>query len=267
MRILSLNIWGGMVHEPLLAYLAAADADIYCLQEVARAPQAKNQWLTYRDGAVELQQRAHLYEEIAETLPGHDGFFAPTAQGQLQDGDGICWQEFGLATFVRKGIPVIGQALDFIHGGFSADGFGAHPRSRNAHALRLFDHNISAPVTITNLHGLRDPVGKGDTPARLAQATALVSLVQRIWQEGERLVVTGDFNVLPGSATFDVLGQIGLTDLVTGRGFTDTRTSLYTKEERHADYMLVTPQVAVTAFDVVAEPEVSDHRPLLAEIG
>ena len=36
MRILSLNVWGGMLHAPLLDYLDAVDADIYCLQEVPR---------------------------------------------------------------------------------------------------------------------------------------------------------------------------------------------------------------------------------------
>lgn len=266
MRILSLNIWGGMLHAPLLAYLPMVDADIYCLQEVSRAPAARNPWLTYRDGAVELQQRAHLYDEIAAALPGHDGRFAPTAQGELADGEARCWQQFGLATFVRKGIPIMAEALDFIHGSFAPDGFGAHPRARNAHAVRLFDQATDAPVTVVQLHGLRDPAGKHDTPARIAQAKALVLLIKRIWRTGERLVVCGDFNVLPDSHTFHILGRIGLTDLVTSRGFTDTRTSFYKKDGRYADYMLVTPDIRVKAFDVVAKPEVSDHRPLWLEM-
>jgi len=57
-----------------------------------------------------------------------------------------------------------------------------------------------------------------------------------------------------------------LVDLVTTRGFTDTRTSWYPKEGRYADYLLVTPEVNVVRFDAVAEPEVSDHRALLLEI-
>ncbi|OJF89933.1 endonuclease/exonuclease/phosphatase family protein [Pararhizobium antarcticum] len=267
MRILDINIWGGMLHDPLLVYLAAVDADVLCLQEVARAPAARNEWLTYRDGAVELQQRAHLYEEIAAVLPHHDGFFYPTARGQLRDGTSTCWQEFGLATFVRKGFPIIGQALDFIHGRYSPDGFGDHPRSRNALGLKLFDHGTGTPISVVQLHGLRAPDGKGDSPARRAQAEALVCLIRRLWAPGERLVVCGDFNLLPGSETFTILRSLGLVDLVTERGFTDTRTSHYKKDGRYADYMLVTPEVAVKAFDVVSEPEVSDHRPLVLDIG
>jgi endonuclease/exonuclease/phosphatase family metal-dependent hydrolase len=78
--------------------------------------------------------------------------------------------------------------------------------------------------------------------------------------------VCGDFNVLPGSSTFEVLADLGLSDLVTGRGHADTRTSHYAKPGRYADYMLVNDAVRVSSFDVVAAPEVSDHRPLLLEL-
>jgi len=65
---------------------------------------------------------------------------------------------------------------------------------------------------------------------------------------------------------FDALAELGLTDLVTSRGHKDTRTSHYTKEGRYADYMLVTANVDVVGFDVVEQPEVSDHRALLLDI-
>ncbi|MDI7863937.1 endonuclease/exonuclease/phosphatase family protein [Rhizobiaceae bacterium n13] len=267
MKILSLNIWGGMLHAPLLDYLAEVDADVYCLQEVARAPKARSEWLTYRDHGVELQQRANLFEEIKAVLPEHDAFFCPTARGELIDGDRPCWQEFGLATFVRNTFPLIGQAQDFVHGSFSPHGFGPHPRARNAHCIRLFDYGRDRPITIAHLHGLRALAGKDDTPEREAQAHALVALIERLHPPAEALVVCGDFNVLPGSRTFEILATLRLTDLVTTRGFSDTRTSHYRKPGRFADYMLATPDIPVATFDVVASPEVSDHRPLLLSIG
>jgi len=79
-------------------------------------------------------------------------------------------------------------------------------------------------------------------------------------------VVCGDFNVLPDSETFEILGSLGLVDLVTSRGHDDTRTSHYKKQPRFADYMLVTSNVEVIRFDPVAEPEVSDHRALLLDM-
>lgn len=267
MKILSLNAWGGRVWEPLIPYLRAADADVLCLQEMVRTPDAGIRWLVYRGDGAELPQRANLYDEVRNLLPDHDAGFFPSARGVLFDGELSHASEFGLATFTRRSLPVIGQALDFVHGSFSPDGWGAHPRPRNAHVVRLFDPATEEPIVIAQLHGLREIGGKRDTPHRREQALALVRLIRNIWIPGERLVVCGDFNLLPGSETFDILGELGLVDLVTTRGFTDTRTSHYRKEGRFADYLLVTPNVSVRAFDVVTAPEVSDHRPLLLDIG
>ena len=266
LRIVSLNAWGGRLHEPLMRYLVDIDADVLCLQEVVRTPGTDADWLVYRDHGVELLQRANLFEEIRAALPGYDAFFCPVARGDLFDGDRRFASEFGLATFVRKSYPVIGQALGFVHREFSADGWGSHPRSRNAHCIRLFDYKAGSPITIAHMHGLRDPEGKGDTPARHHQAKALVDIIRQVWPGDERLVVCGDFNVLPGSVTFDALADLGLSDLVTSRGHEDTRTSHYKKKPRFADYMLVNAAVDVVAFDPVAEPEVSDHRALLLDL-
>lgn len=266
MRIVSLNAWGGLLHEPLMQYLVEADADVLCLQEVGRAPGVQSDWLIYRDQGVELLQRVNLFDEIKAALPGYDAFFLPTARGDLFDGDRRIASEFGLATFVRKSYPVIGQAAGFVHGEFSADRWGPHPRSRNAHCIRLFDYERGRPITIAQMHGLRDTAGKGDTPARRHQANALVELIRQVKQEGDQLVACGDFNVLPDSVTFEILGNLGLIDLVTSRGHDDTRTSHYHKQPRFADYMLVTPDVEVVNFDPMAEPEVSDHRALLLDL-
>jgi endonuclease/exonuclease/phosphatase family metal-dependent hydrolase len=162
--------------------------------------------------------------------------------------------------------PISSGKQDFIHGAFSASGWGLHPRSRNAHVVRLFDYRHSLPITVVHLHGLRDPSSKHDTPARLAQTKALIRLIQSIWRRSERLVVCGDFNVLPGSHMSEALIGLGLTDLVTTRGHSGTRTSLYKKPERFAGYMLVSDNVDVRSFDVVVEPEVSDHCALVLDI-
>ena len=265
MRIISLNAWGGVLHSPLVRYLGEAQADVLCLQEVTRTPQARSDWLAYRDHGLELPQRANLFDEIRAVLPDHDAAFFPAARGTLFEGERLVASEFGLATFTHTSLSVIGEAMDFVHGAFSPKGWGEHPRARNAHCLKLFDHASGWPVTIAQMHGLRDMAGKGDTPARRAQAEALVRLIERLWHPGERLVVCGDFNILPQSETFAILARLGLFDLVTARGFTDTRTSHYAKAGRFADYMLATPQVEILGFDVVAEPEVSDHRALLLD--
>ncbi|PSJ61227.1 metal-dependent hydrolase [Mesorhizobium soli] len=264
---MSLNAWGGRVHERLIPYLADTDPDVLCLQEMVSTPTADREWLIYRDHGIELPQRANLLQEVTAVLPSHQAFFCPAARGDLYDGDESFPSEWGLATFVRRTYPVIGQGQDFVHGEFSPDGWGDHPRSRNAHAVRLFDYETSSTITIAHMHGLRDPAGKGDTPARLVQARRFAELIDRTRRDTDRLVVCGDFNVLPGSVTFAALAELGLIDLITTRGFNDTRTSLYKKTPRFADYMLASANVPIRHFDVVREPEVSDHCALLLEVG
>jgi endonuclease/exonuclease/phosphatase family metal-dependent hydrolase len=266
LSILSLNAWGGRLHSPLMRYVAECDADVLCLQEVSRTIRSKSEWLVYREPGLDLQQRANLFDESCAVLPGHDASFFPAAQGHLFDGDLLVPSEFGLATFVRRSLPVIAEAMDFVHGTFCFGGWGDHPRARNAHGIRIFDYELGYPVTIVQLHGLRDLAGKGDTPARIAQAEKLVEFIERLGPKPGKLVVCGDFNVLPDSGTFEKLGKLGLSDLVTSRGHTDTRTSFYRKEGRFADYMLVTPDVEIIRFEVVEQPEVSDHRVLLLQM-
>lgn len=266
MRILCLNGWGGRLHDPLIRFLPTIDADVLCLQEVVHTPTSDKDWLTYRDGTLELKQRANFFRDVARALPDHIAIFCPAAQGDLWDGDRRLVSQWGLASFVRRTLPIIGQAQGFVHKIFSADGYGDHPRSRNAHVVRLHDFDRGRPVTIAHMHGLRDLEGKHDTPERARQARALLRLVQFVAEPDDPIVVCGDFNVLPGSETFDILGEPGLVDLVTMRGFKDTRTSFYEKPARLADYMLVNDRVGVERFDVIETPEVSDHRPLLLEM-
>lgn len=265
MKLLSLNCWAGRLFPSIRDYILSENADVICLQEVLRSDTTEAEWVTYRDGHLEYQQRANLFEDMRAVLPDHDAFFCTSMRGQLGADTGPIWAEFGLATFVRRRLPVLGHAMDFIHDQYRHDGWGPHPRPRNAHVVRIHDPEMGKPTTIAHLHGLRGEDGKHDTPERLAQAHALVGLINRLWRPNEKLIVCGDFNLLPDSVTFDMFNSLGLTDLVTAGAFTGTRTSYYTKPERFADYILVSRQIDVSRFEVIREPEVSDHCPLLLE--
>jgi endonuclease/exonuclease/phosphatase family metal-dependent hydrolase len=266
MKIICLNAWGGRLQGALLPYIASAAPDVLCLQEVVHTPDAGPDWLTYRDGDHSLTQRAHLFAEVAAALPGHMAIFCPAAQGPLWDGDRPVPSQWGLATFVRLDLPVIAQAQGFVHKAYSPHGFGDHPRSRNAHAIRVYDPAQDRAICIAHMHGLRDPAGKADTPERAAQARAFVGLIARVAEPGDTRIICGDFNVLPDSETLQILTRQGLTDLVTTRGFAGTRTSHYARPGQFADYMLVADPARVIAFDVAMTPEVSDHCPLVLEI-
>jgi endonuclease/exonuclease/phosphatase family metal-dependent hydrolase len=253
-RLLSLNAWGGRLADVLLPWLSAQDPDVLCLQEVTRAVEFHPGPLWFAGGAAPLLQRPDLFAEVSAALPGHDATFCPAMHGHLHDEAGrAVASAFGIATFVRRGIPVLGQVQGFVHGDFRAGGWGPPPVPRCLHGVRL------PGLRVAHLHGLRDPTGKHDTPARAAQAERIAALLGALGPAEEPLVLCGDLNLLPGSATFERLAALGLRDLV---GEADTRTSHYAKTPRSADYLLVTTGAPVARFEVVAEPEVSDHRAL-----
>ncbi len=261
-----LNGWGGKLYDDLQNYLRDTAPDILCLQEVVHSPASEKDWLTYRDGDHVLPQRANFFRDVCHALPNHVAVFCPAAQGVLWDDNQSVPSQWGLATFVHRSVPIIGQAQDFVHKGYSPNGYGDHPRSRSAHGIRVFDHGTDRAITVTHMHGLRDLNGKMDTPARAAQANRLLALSQQVSKPNDITIICGDFNVEPDSETLKILGDAGFTELVTRQGFTSTRNSHYKKPGRFADYMLIDTVDAIQSFDVVYDPEVSDHCPLVLKL-
>ncbi|WP_299550794.1 endonuclease/exonuclease/phosphatase family protein [uncultured Tateyamaria sp.] len=266
MRIMCLNGWGGKLHEDLLPYVEKTAPDILCLQEVVHSPATAKDWLTYRDGDHILPQRANFFRDVARTLPDHTAVFCPAAQGVLWDKDQSTPSQWGLATFVHKSVPIIGQVQGFVHKGYSPVGYGDHPRSRSAHGIRVYDYKNNRSVSVTHMHGLRDLRGKMDTPERAEQARRLLDLSRQVTEPEDLIVLCGDFNVEPDSETLRILADAGLVELVTGQGFAGTRNSHYKKPGQFADYMLINDVEAVREFTVVYDPEVSDHCPLLLDL-
>lgn len=261
-RIVSLNVWGGAMFDALAAWLADGQADIYCFQEVTRTADLGG-WTRYDDPDRSLPQRANLFADLADALPSHVGYFRASDAGPVKNQAGhIYTQEFGIAAFVHQHHTVLTETARFAHGAFTEHAsWPRGGRPRIAQAIRVSAAHRS--FTVVHFHGLRDPLGKFDTPERIAQATRLAELVRDTQGPNDHLIVCGDFNVLPDSSTFDILAGIGLTDLV---GNADTRTSRYTKPNRHANYMLVSDPEDVIAFTAAQEPEVSDHRILTLDI-
>ncbi|MFI5895832.1 endonuclease/exonuclease/phosphatase family protein [Actinoplanes sp. NPDC051513] len=264
MRIASVNAWGGALADDLLKWLPGSGAHVVCLQEVTRTPGLTG-WTRFSDGERSLPQRAALFDDVRAALPQHQAIFVTSDSGPVRDDEGRRHrQDFGLATLVGEDLPIVGVDSAFVHGQFTDHAeWTVADRPRVALAVRTVDRAAGRSVWVVQVHGLRDPLGKADTPARRLQAERLAALVRRIRDPRDLVVVCGDFNVLPDSETFGVLAEVGLTDLV---GVADTRTSHYRKAVRHASYLLVSDVAAVKRCDILAEPEVSDHRALILEI-
>ncbi|MFF5259817.1 endonuclease/exonuclease/phosphatase family protein [Actinomadura viridis] len=265
MRIISLNAWGGAMFDELVPWLDKCDADILCLQEVTRTPAAGG-WTHFDDAERSLPQRANLLADVRSSLRRHHGSFTVSDTGPVRTGIGRAHQQdFGLATFVAESLPIVATRSGFVHGEYAAyrHEWPIDGRPRAAQAVRVLDHRTQRFVTVVHFHGLRDPRGKADTPARRAQAERLAEFVDSVREDGDLTVVCGDFNVLPHSETFQILNGLGLVDLVRDA---DTRTSRYPKPLRHASYLLVSDPAAVRRFEVLTEPEVSDHRALMLDL-
>ncbi|WP_326550640.1 endonuclease/exonuclease/phosphatase family protein [Micromonospora sp. NBC_01813] len=257
---MSVNAWGGALADELLGWLPSSAADVICLQEVTRTPGLTG-WTRFSDAERNLPQRASLLDDVRTVLPRHQAYFVASDSGPVSDHAGSRHrQDFGLATFVAEQLPVVGVGSAFVHGEFVDHPEWTADRPRVALAVGTVGRGL---VWVVQVHGLRDPTGKGDTTARRRQAERLAGLVSRVRGPRDLVVVCGDFNLLPGSETFHVLAGVGLTDLV---GTADTRTSHYPKPVRHASYLLVSDVAAVERFQVLREPEVSDHRALILDV-
>ena len=270
MRIISLNCWGGRV-PTIVDYLPTLDADVYCLQEVYSAPPDTPSPLDFTLGRKmdEAPVLPRLFSDIAKVLPRHVGVFSPHAQGYLHDRATTGYAvRYGIATFVRDTFPVFSQETKFAFGDFRPHAWGEPPLPRTAHCIRVYDYANNSIVVVAHMHGLWDTRGKMDTPEREDQAWNLLSLVQGMFDpDKDKLIVCGDFNVLPESKTLALLcDNLELREMVTDGGNTSTRTSFYKKEPRFADYMLVNPLAGVRHFEIVRDPEVSDHCPLVLDI-
>ena len=97
-KLVSLNIWGGHIKQPLLEFIKSnQDVDIFCFQEVYHNAQHK---ISANDKEVAL----NIFSEMQERLPEHNAYFLPVVAGF-----------YGIGMFVRKDIKVISHGEVVVH--------------------------------------------------------------------------------------------------------------------------------------------------------
>jgi endonuclease/exonuclease/phosphatase family metal-dependent hydrolase len=113
---------------------------------------------------------------------------------------------------------------------------------------------------IINVHGLWNGKGKTDTEERIAQSTRIKEFMRTF---NTRKILCGDFNLKPDTESLKMLAN-DMNNLIASHHVTSTRTSFYPKEEKFADYIFTSKDIAVKKFEVLKD-EVSDHAPLLLD--
>ncbi len=254
MKIISLNTWGGRAgKENLLAFFAAHkdDTDIFCLQEIWSAPYIDLEGAPA--GGLKIDHSKIMvygFQEISTLLSDFTPYFRP------HHGD-----NYGLLMLVKKGIEVNVEGEVFVHKykGYIPKG----DLGRNARNIQFVTTEFKgSPLTVINFHGLWNGEGKGDSEDRLEQSNKIKEFIETL---SGNVVLCGDFNLLPDTQSIKILEAAGLRNLIKEHSITSTRTSLYTKPEKFANYTFVSKGLEVKEFKVLPD-EVSDHSPLFIEI-
>ena len=161
---------------------------------------------------------------------------------------------------MHKRLTVLNEGELFVHRekGYIPDGDVGH-HARNIQYVTVDTPNGKRMVI--NFHGLWNGKGKGDCDDRLLQSDNIIRFLKDV---SVPYIFTGDFNLLPETESMKKLEQFGLINLIKTHGIMSTRTGLYTKPEKYANYMLVSKDVAVATFAVLPDV-VSDHSPLFLE--
>lgn len=237
MKLITLNLWGGHLRNPLLKFIHEnKDVDIFCLQEVYH-----NAHRTIVHEARELS--LNIFSDLQKLLPDHHAIFKPAVENV-----------YGIGMLIKNTIDIIGEGEINIHQKQHYPGIGLN-HSRN---LQWIECELNDQIfSILNVHGLWTGNGKGDTPERIAQSQRIRYFMDTL---NTPKILCGDFNLRPDTESMAILEQ-GMNNLITSNNIHSTRTQYYTKSEKHADYILTSPEVVVNQFSVMPD-EVSDHCPL-----
>lgn len=251
--MITLNTWGGRAGKDKLLdfFKRHKDTDVFCLQEIWSAPYLHLEGQLA--GALELNNsKIMVYglQEITAALPGFKPYFRP------HHGD-----HYGLLMMVKDQLTILEEGEVFVYRekGYVPEGdVGNH--ARNLQYIKIIKNGIG--YCVINFHGLWNGMGKTDSDDRLLQSKKIIDFIGR--QANSKKVICGDFNLLPWTESLRMIEDYGMDNLVKQYNVTSTRTSYYKKNEKFADYILVSRDVKVWEFRVMEE-EVSDHAPLLIE--
>lgn len=253
MKIICWNIWAGRKFDELMTYLkeASVDTDVFCFQEVLST--------TSKETMVDEFYRANIYQELVALLLDYNVYFAPIQEWCAFHGRvdfDLTWAQ---AMFVKKGISVSDEWSTFIFKHYNAR---QEDNITMPRVLQYISVDIDGqPTLLAHFHWLWTWGGKWDTESRLEQSRIINDFLAK---RSERIVLMWDFNLLPDTKSFALLKE-GRRDLIEEFSIETTRSKLYGKPLKLADYVLLDHNIDVKTFSV-PYLEASDHLPLVFEI-
>lgn len=256
MKLISLNIWGGRIHKPLLKFIKdqSREIDIFCLQEVFKSE--KN---IFSD-----EIKTDIFSDIKAVLKDYKAYYAPSV-GKTTLAKRVDYEIFwGQAIFVKKSIKVVSEGRIYIFGEKNhkftllnevTDKKNYIDFPRVLHYV-VIEENRKKKL-IANLHGYWIPDSKLDTPERLEQTKKIMEFLD---YKKMPQVLCGDFNLNPD--TQSMIGfEKNMINLINKFSIKNTRSKLHIRSDKFADYILITPDIKLNEFKLIHE-DISDHLPL-----
>lgn len=253
MRLISLNLWWGKVHDPLLEFIKteAPKTDVFCFQEMVKTD--------FENSVSPDKKRIGLYEEVKSVLSDfQDNFCLIQVIPELPTSLYGETTTYGLAMFVRRSIAVESFGNFSAHGERNEYSFVNPPRAMPAFVQHVTLTEKNKKYTICNFHGI-SIWPKVDTPERLEQSAAIRKFLGGILHAK---IFCGDFNLSPDTKSLALLEE-GNTNVVKKYKISRTRSRLLKNStDTLSDYILVSPDIAVEKL-VIPDIAVSDHLPLI----
>lgn len=259
MKIITLNTWCGRHGNSIYDFFKKyRDIDIFCLQEVDLDGTRFGPEVTHSDQEKqqEFQGDPKLFDSIDAILKDHIGYFSP-----------ILDRWWGNAIFIKKSFFEKITASGELIVSDKQQQYVEYSKEQCWFNRKIqwldFEKNDQL-YTLVNFHGLWEKnKGKSDSYDRIQQSNVIAEFLET--KKKRNIILIGDFNLNPDTKSIKILENFPLRNLITENGINDTRTSIYKKENRYADYALVSPGMIIKEFKVLPD-EVSDHAPLYLEI-
>ena len=249
MKIIILNTWGSRSDKEFSDFLIKnQEVDVFCFQEILKGG----------NGRTSRGELKNSYEFTSKILTNHYGYFAKYPDGSYygEDSSGLDF-EFGLACFAKKIYK-----KSFINSVSLNDreqkwsDYTGRISVGTAMGIKVLD------FIIINVHGIWQGGIKKDTEAKIEQSRRIIELVNK--NEG-RKIICGDLNLNSDTECIKMIENLPMRNLIKEYKITSTRTSLYTKNDRLADYVFVDNGIEIINFQVLPD-EISDHAALELDI-
>ena len=229
MKLIFLNIWGGHEKEALHAFIREqiATTDVFCFQEA--------------------RERACV--DFLALLTGYHEVRGPYKVASENDA-------FAQVVYVSKKYSLEHTEVLFEKDMEKGQGIVAEIKAADG------------GITVCNFHGMSRPVNKLDDLARIATSKALITAFED--KKGLK-IIGGDFNLFPETQSVGMFADHGYVNLIKEYGITNTRNHFAwdrypDSKQYHSSFIFVSKDVKVKSF-TVPDVEVSDHQPLVLEIG